>query len=117
MSTKIKSLSFAGRQKRFCAQQTTGDYCKMPSYWPTQLNYEEPVTVGDQEKPCTGMYLIIDAPGLTDLRRTTALEGFGVEDLNHRLFYTYEAADDILCVQSGRSRIHTNKHPRKDSNR
>jgi hypothetical protein len=51
------------------------------SYWPSQLNYEE--EIGNQELPCTGMYLIIDGPALANLRRTTALEGFGVEDLNY----------------------------------
>jgi hypothetical protein len=50
-------------------------------YWLRDLDYVE--DIGSQEKPCTGMYLIIDSPSLANLRRTTALEGFGVEDVNY----------------------------------
>ena len=71
----------------------------MPSYWPAQLDYEEPMTIGDQEKPCTGMYLIIDAPGLADLRRTTALDGFGVEDLNYAYWSRNPSCPEIARLQ------------------
>jgi hypothetical protein len=37
------------------------------SYWPTQLDYG--TTVGLQEKPCTGMYLVVEGAGLHAARR------------------------------------------------
>jgi hypothetical protein len=80
-------------------ESNTDHYCEMPSYWPAQLNYEEPVTIRDQEKPCTGMYLIIDAPSLDDLRRTTALEGFGVEDLNYAYWSPLPCCPEIARLQ------------------
>jgi hypothetical protein len=69
----------------------------MPLYWPAQLNYEE--DIGSQEKPCTGMYLIIDAPGLADLRSTTALVGFGVEDLNFAYWSPHPCCPEIARLQ------------------
>jgi hypothetical protein len=79
-------------------QPTTTVRCRR-TVRPAQLNYEEPVAIGDQEKPCTGMYLIIDAPGLADLRRTMALEGFGVEDLNYAYWSPHPCCPEIARLQ------------------
>jgi hypothetical protein len=69
-------------------------------YWPPDLDYEE--EIGSQEKPCTGMYLIIDGPGLANLRRTTALEGgqFGVDDLNYAYWTPHPCCPEIASLQN-----------------
>jgi hypothetical protein len=55
----------------------------MSSYWPVQLDYV--ADIGSQERPCTGMYLLVDAPDLWEVRRVTRPEerNFAIESLDY----------------------------------
>jgi hypothetical protein len=55
----------------------------MSSYWPVQLDYV--ADIGSQERPCTGMYLFVDAPDLWEVRRVTRPDkrNFAIESLDY----------------------------------